>query len=114
MDNDNDLDAIITTFDGSPTQIWLNNGAGHFMPGTLLASTNAYDTDLGDLDGDGDIDAFILSADFNGVATSTVWLNDGAAQFTVGYQVDELPGIGDLGDLDGDGDLDFLGVGYTE
>ncbi|MBK9052634.1 MAG: PKD domain-containing protein [Chloroflexi bacterium] len=114
LDNDNDLDAIITTFDGSPTQIWLNNGTGHFVPGTMLASTHDYDTDLGDLDGDGDVDAFIWNDGSNGVVTSTVWLNDGAAQFMVGYQVNVWAGMVDLGDLDGDGDLDFFGVGYTE
>lgn len=109
LDNDNDLDAIITTFDGSPTQIWLNSGTGHFVLGTSLASTYDYDADLGDLDGDGDVDMFILS-DGSTIFTSTVWLNDGSAQFTVGYQTNELAGFADLGDLDGDGDLDIFGV----
>ncbi len=112
LDNDNDLDALITAYGGSPTQVWLNNGTGHFAPGDILAYEPVYDVELGDLDGDGDVDAFILSDNGN-IFISAVWLNDGAAQFTVGYQVDDWPGISDLGDLDGDGDLDILGVDYN-
>ncbi|MBP8002546.1 MAG: VCBS repeat-containing protein [Chloroflexi bacterium] len=109
LDNDDDLDAMITTFDASPTQVWLNDGTGYFTPGDLLTPGSAYDPDLGDLDGDGDIDAFSWSED-SYIITDTVWLNDGSAQFTVGYQTNEMVGLADLGDLDGDGDLDIFGV----
>ena len=56
---------------------------------------------LGDLDGDGDLDAFVANLD----EANRVWLNDGSGNFT-----DSGQSLGDsdseglsLGDLDGDG-----------
>jgi hypothetical protein len=58
---------------------------------------------LGDLDGDGDLDALVTNSE----AGSRVWLNDGDAHFTpnggsLGASSHHLA----LGDLDGDDDLD--------
>jgi len=63
---------------------------------------------LGDVDGDGALDAFMAGA------PNQIWLNDGAGAF--GEDMQSLPGLaGDsvaFGDLDGDGDLDaYLAVG---
>ena len=63
---------------------------------------------LGDVDGDGDLDAFVANSN----QANRVWLNDGSGTFT-----DSGQSLGDssswavaLGDLDGDGDLDaFVG-----
>jgi hypothetical protein len=62
---------------------------------------------LGDVDGDGDLDAFmaVASGDAN-----QVWLNDGAGALSDSKQRLRSPlahGVS-LGDLDGDGDLDAL------
>ena len=59
---------------------------------------------LGDVDGDGDLDAFVA----NSRTGNRVWVNDGSGIFT-----DSGQSLGDhyshgvtLGDVDGDGDLD--------
>lgn len=60
---------------------------------------------LGDLDGDGDLDAFIVN-----VGPDRVWLNDGWGRFTdSGQRLGNDHGSSvALGDLDGDGFLDAL------
>lgn len=68
------------------------------------AATN--DIYLGDLDGDGDLDAVFSNMQFN---DSRVYLNDGRGKFTATDQLLTQQGHGvDLGDLDGDGDLDIF------
>ena len=60
---------------------------------------------LGDVDGDGDLDAFV--ANLGSGQPNSVWLNNGSGTFSLGQSVGSSPsdGVG-LGDLDGDGDLD--------
>ena len=62
---------------------------------------------LGDLDGDGDLDAVITNSD----AAQEVWLNDGSGDY--GSAAHDIFGAGNgnsvaLGDVDGDGDLDVV------
>ena len=60
---------------------------------------------LGDLDGDGDLDAVFA----NMHARSEIWRNNGQGRFTNAYKDigGEAHGVG-LGDLDSDGDLDMV------
>lgn len=61
---------------------------------------------LGDLDGDGDLDAVFANPQRNNAA---VWLNDGKGNFTDTGQLLTQYGHGAaLADLDGDGDLDAV------
>jgi len=62
---------------------------------------------LGDVDGDGDLDAFVTKHH-----PSEVWLNDGSGTFSDSGLAMENPwGTGvSLGDVDGDGDLDAFVV----
>ena len=81
--------------------------------GQALGSSDSYSVALGDLDGDGDLDAMV--ANFN--SPNTVWTNDGSGSFT-----DSGQALGNsnsssvaLGDLDGDGDLDaMVGNDYNQ
>ena len=108
LDGDGDLDAFVAN-DGSPAtkgnKVWTNDGSGTFTDsGQSLGSTSSQNVALGDLDGDGDIDAFVATAN----AGNEVWTNDGSGTFTdSGQSLGSASTIGvALGDLDGDGDLD--------
>ena len=120
VDNDGDLDAFVANHgpfavaDGDASQIWLNNGTGVFSDsGQLLGDTSSRAVSLGDVDGDGDLDAFIANGDGD-----KLWINQGGLQGgTTGQFVDSGQTLGNstshdlsLGDLDGDGDLDAVVV----
>ena len=71
-----------------------------------MGSSDSHAVALGDLDGDGDLDAFVG----NFRQANRVWLNDGSGRFIDSDQdfpVSRTLGVS-LGDLDGDGDLDAL------
>jgi FG-GAP-like repeat len=100
---------------------WINQGGAHdgqpgaFRSSRPLESLDAQGVALGDLDGDGDLDAFFannsvmtLEADTDTPQPNTVWWNDGRGNFTDSGRRLGLSHSTDvaLGDLDGDGDLD--------
>ena len=85
LDGDGDLDALVSNrvFDSDPNnfhwvnRVWLNNSAGSFSDsGQSFSSSDIRDLPPGDLDGDGDLDAFVV----NGHQPSKVYLNDGGRQ----------------------------------
>ncbi len=112
LDGDGDLDAVVIGNNNFPNRIWLNAGGiqggtqgDFFDSGQQLGFGSQSIVELGDLNGDGSIDAWISDFDADRI---TVWLNDGSASFSTSSQTFEVSGIRDvaLGDLDGDGDLD--------
>jgi hypothetical protein len=110
VDGDGDLDAFVGN--GGPygayaNKVWFNDGAGLFADsGQALGSGATGSVALGDVDGDGDLDAFVGDRD----AGNRVWLNDGSGTFADSGQAlgssDTRATV--LGDVDGDGDLDAL------
>jgi hypothetical protein len=76
-----------------------------------LGTANSYDVALGDVDGDGDLDAWVANSD----EPNRVWLNDGNANFSdSGQTLGENKSYGvALADLDGDGDLDAVVANYS-
>jgi len=111
LDGDGDLD-VITVYLSKPNAVWLNDGTGDFSshPTTSsFGSADSMDVVLGDIDGDGDLDALIAKRD---ELPQTIWLNDGAGNFTASLSGSEFGGGNSsgivLGDLDGDGDLDAV------
>ncbi len=112
LDGDGDLDAFLGGLQlglGNANQVWLNDGTGVFTDShQRLGNSDTNDIALGDLDGDGDLDAFAANGTLNQGQPNQVWLNDGKGVFDNPY-----PDLGStrstavaLGDLDGDGDLD--------
>ena len=76
VDGDGDLDAFVAV-SGTGTSpegnaVWLNDGSGTFIDsGQNLGEGFSYHAQLGDVDGDGDLDAFVGNSGAN-----RVWLND--------------------------------------
>ena len=86
IDGDGDLDAFLGQSQanvGAPDLVLLNDGQGTFVDsGQRLGSQYADDVALSDLDGDGDLDAFVANSGFFGTAPgNTVWWNDGSGNF---------------------------------
>ncbi len=116
LDLDGDLDAFIAN--GRANRVWLNQGgvqggnAGQFVDsGQTLGLNSSHDVSLGDLDADGDLDAFVANTSLQ---PSIVWINQGGTQGgTTGAFSNNGQSLGNadsrgvaLGDLDNDGDLD--------
>ena len=114
LDGDGTLDALFANGDyseGIPNTIWLNTfGTGVFTASNqTLGNSQSRSVALGDLDGNGTIDAWIANGYFDS-ESDIVWLNDGTGTFTNSGQALPLRMSTSvaLGDLDDDGDLDAL------
>ena len=114
VDSDGDLDAFVGNTQSSgesfvndePNEVWLNDGQGNFGDnGQLMGGQRTYAVALGDVDGDGDLDALVGNE-----GADELWLNDGQGRFTLGEQAwsRRRTLFVFLVDLDGDGDLDAL------
>jgi hypothetical protein len=122
LDTDGDLDAVFSNCTLFDSQVWLNDGHGTFTITDQLLSKQAHGIDMGDLDGDGDLDIFItchyfFKDDVPFHLSSRVYLNDGSGRFHDSDQQfgDSLLSGNEvyLSDIDGDGDLDAM-VDYYE
>jgi Tol biopolymer transport system component len=128
LDGDGDLDAVLANMAANDSRVWFNDGGvqggtpGQFVDSGQKLTQQGHGLDLGDLDGDGDLDIFMTCAHYRGGGggwskrPSRVYLNDGQGTFEDSGQDlgdTELSGNGvNLIDLDGDGDLDAHVVYY--
>ena len=66
IDNDGDLDLIVTGYSGSGYRLdkYINNGAGSFSgPTSFGTAVNNSSISLGDIDNDGDLDLIVTGYD---------------------------------------------------
>jgi hypothetical protein len=115
VDGDTDLDTFVVNGSGTgeTNRLWLNDGAGAFIDsGQLLDSSLSRGISLGNLDGDTDLDAFVVN--YN--QANSVWLNDGVGNYTdLGLPLGSSSSIGvTLGQFDGDTDLDAFVVNFNQ
>jgi hypothetical protein len=83
LDGDGVLDAVAgqhvpySSEKGDPSRLLLNDGAGHFSLSGQLGGSNFQNVALGDLDGDGDLDAVVAQWDWTQKPPVQVWLQSG-------------------------------------
>jgi hypothetical protein len=112
LDKDGDLDLVMTGVlesDDVVTVVAMNTGAGQFEISTDDLPGFGYgDSDLGDVDKDGDLDLVLTGAGTTGFHT-TLFLNN-SGTFTANateFGTFAFSSV-DLGDYDNDGDLDLV------
>ncbi len=115
LNGDGKLDIIASgnkLIDNLNVEVLLNNGDGSFALVGYKAPSFITDIELGDLDGDGDLDA-IASSDLNNKIT--LLLNKGDGFFCTSAITPAVAGFGghEIGDLDNDGDLDLVVAVYN-
>lgn len=102
---------LIFICDGT-VRIALNQGDGSFEDsGKSYVNTNILtkfpgaNLALGDMDGDGDLDAVVPNENFD----NALWLNDGNGAFALGQtHLGKMSSYAHVGDIDTDGDLDIV------
>lgn len=105
VDVDGDTDLDVFTFRNFHIGLFLNQGDATFadVSDSIPTLPGIKDADVGDLDGDGDLDALVVTSQ----QQSRLYRNDGAGGFALEFvNQPTYASAVRLADVDGDGDLD--------
>jgi hypothetical protein len=109
MNNDGITDLVVGCVNDQKVSVMLGNGDGTF---TVLPAQNAggqpWQVAIGDLDGDGNLDAALALAASTQGGGILLGNGDGTFQAVTTYTMPGHTPSSKLGDLDGDGDLDWV------
>lgn len=122
LNGDGAMDVVLTGYDFNyeqATEVYMNDGTGAF---TLSTTDNFVDignaaVTIFDVEGDGDMDVFLLGSDIDYAYYSNLYINDGTGTFTL---QGNMPFIGvdnagiALADVNGDGKIDVLYNGQAD
>lgn len=129
IDGDNDLDLLVTglntsylfngltpnlTEDTIVTKLYLNDGNGFYneLAGSPFEAVVQSKAKFFDVDGDNDLDVFLIGLNTNNIKVANLYLNNGSGVFTTSTSTfGGVTGDFDYGDFDGDNDLDIIVVG---
>lgn len=113
VDNDGDLDAMLTNYTVAPTRFWKNNDGIYQPTATPFTNAVAHLANVwGDMDNDGDLDVMLTT---DGNPSMRFYRNNGGAfglSANAGTASNSLAGAA-LADYDNDGDLDIFVNGPT-
>ncbi|WP_051229615.1 T9SS type A sorting domain-containing protein [Psychroserpens burtonensis] len=118
IDGDTTPDVAVTSYDNNEVVWFANNGSGVFGTANLIDNTLSSPgaVNMKDIDGDGDLDALVATAVYDGNDVVKIFTNNFVPSGTVSF-ADDMPTVatGKTGifnatfeDLDGDADLDIL------
>lgn len=117
IDNDGDLDLIITGSGGPiKSSLYKNDGLGNFTEIAVTPIINVYGgfARFEDINNDGDLDLLITGNTSSPITTANLYTNDGNGNFTLQSNTGLQPmhsGQFAFGDIDNDGDNDVLMTG---
>lgn len=121
IDNDNDLDLIITGLNTGNigfTSLFINDGNGNFsvVSNTPFEQLSLSSVVFIDIENDGDNDILLSGKNSSNMEASTLYVNNGSGTFTLNA-INSFIGVssGDIAvsDSDNDGDTDILFTGST-
>lgn len=113
VDNDGDLDLLVTLKDTNSVRVLTNGGTGAFAPGGNFATGGLEPRAIatGDLNGDGFVDAVTSNRDSNNVS---VLLGNGAGFTAATYAAGSEPRFLALGDITGNGAIDIVVAAHND
>ncbi|MFI1773216.1 BspA family leucine-rich repeat surface protein, partial [Thalassobellus citreus] len=122
VDNDGDQDVLFTGLNGGSTviaKLYLNDGTGNFseVMGTPFIGVFMSSISFADIDNDGDQDVVITGKLFSNFASTELYTNDGAGNFTlvIGDPFEDVQfGRSAFADVDNDNDLDLIITGSSD
>ncbi len=118
IDNDGDLDIYRPSYNASQNTLWINDGLGNggasFSASNITGDTGSvYQTQVIDIDNDGDLDIYNVVAP----GQNTLWINDGLGNGGASFSASNITGDTDSGasaiiDVNADGYLDIYSSLY--